>query len=342
MFKILLCFLFISCAKTSYLIEQGIGQLALEWNGRSNKKVLADPKVSQADKDKIKTILKAKAFFFKYFDLDETGIYNETTFLESKAVTHLVIASPKNKIEAVKVNFPIMGSFPYLGFFKKSSAQAYAEKMQREGFHTYMREVYAYSTLDQWVFEDNILSSFFVLPEERLVELIFHELVHTVIFVKDDVQFNENYAQFVAQKLVEIYFNYDEIKRRKIKRQKRAGQQLNNLIVSYAKQLDELYQKSSDHGGTLNNFLRNSFKTGIRQKCEQLELKKCWPLKGKWNNARFAALKTYEAKHDKIAQVFAATKLDLKDFFRLILRKYDKFNGRGKFIDKVKPENMMI
>ena len=71
-----------SCAKTSYLVEQGIGQIGLEWNGRSNEKVLSDKNVKAIHKDKIRTILKAKKYFYEYFGYKETDIYDCRYFFQ--------------------------------------------------------------------------------------------------------------------------------------------------------------------------------------------------------------------------------------------------------------------
>ena len=43
-----------SCAKMSYLWEQGTGQLGLLWDGRPNSEVLADPNISDEVKNKIR------------------------------------------------------------------------------------------------------------------------------------------------------------------------------------------------------------------------------------------------------------------------------------------------
>lgn len=330
---LILIFLCCSCAKTSYLIEQGVGQVALEWNGRDNDEVLSDPKVSEGDKNKIKLILKAKKYFYDYFEFESTGIYDETTFLKSDAVTYLVIASKIDKVEAVKVKFPIMGSFPYLGFFNEQSAKEYKLKQDERGFSTFMRKVYAYSTLNQWLFDDNILSSFFRLEDEQLVELIFHELVHTVIFVKNDVPFNENLAQFISQRLLEDYFHYDLIRKEQIQNDKIKNSELLSFIVEKVKELNRLYAHTKNYQQTLDTFLKSNFIPATQAKCSELALIQCWPLKEPWNNARFAALGTYVAKQDRILDLFKGSKKNLKEFFHWIIKKYDKFEGNKKFLD---------
>jgi predicted aminopeptidase len=55
----------------------------------------------------------------------------------------------------------------------------------------------AHSTLG-W-FADPLLSSFITWPEPNLAELLFHELAHGVVWVPDDVAFNEAFATFVGR-----------------------------------------------------------------------------------------------------------------------------------------------
>ncbi|MAZ47263.1 MAG: hypothetical protein CME65_01790 [Halobacteriovoraceae bacterium] len=329
----LFCFcLIFSCAKTSYLIEQGIGQVGLEWKAQNNDRVLMDPQVSEEHKEKIRLIEKAKEYFYKYFDVEPTGIYDETTFLDSDAVTYLVIVSPKDKVEAVKVSFPIVGSFPYLGFFKKTSAETYRNKKEKQGFSTYMRKVYAYSTLNQWIFDDNILSSFFQLKDRQLVELIFHELVHTHIFISNDVSFNESFAEVISKNLARKYYEDDEKKTAQLKLNQKKSREILELIVLKTSELNEMYRGVKDHEAALSEFLENDFRPAMKSKCRELDLTHCWPLKESWNNARFAAFSTYSAKQNRIESLFVKSNKSLKEFFHWIQKKYGSFEGDGKFL----------
>ncbi|MBT5093001.1 MAG: hypothetical protein HOM21_02085, partial [Halobacteriovoraceae bacterium] len=196
-FLLIVAFLSSGCAKFSYLVEQGIGQLKLQSRSKKNSEILKDPTVEESIKDKIKLITKYKEYFYRYWGKPSTGIYSKTTILKGEAVTHLVIVSPADKIEALEECFPLVGCFPYLGFFKKASAKEYASKKSAEGFVTYTRPVYAYSTLGK--LEDRILSSFFQYKDSELAELIFHELFHTIFFIKDEVELNENLANYFGQ-----------------------------------------------------------------------------------------------------------------------------------------------
>ena len=55
----------------------------------------------------------------------------------------------------------------------------------------------AYSTLGY--FDDPVLSTFIRYREAELARLIFHELAHQVVYVKDDTAFNESFAVAVEE-----------------------------------------------------------------------------------------------------------------------------------------------
>jgi predicted aminopeptidase len=341
--KIALLFLIItsmsSCAKLSYMVEQGMGQISLEFQGEDNADVLADPKIENEFKRKIKLIEKAKDYFFTILGLPKSQIYGETTFLDQDAVTYLVIHSPKNKIKAVETYIPFAGTFPYLGFFSLASAKEYRDDLVKENYHTYLRPVYAYSTLNHPMipFHDNILSSFFHYKDDDLVNLVFHELVHTVLFIDNETQFNENLAQFVADGLMKEYLtqnnNYLDDKKKK----SYVNTVLTKEIVNLGKELELKYENNKENPETvLASFLKDKFMPTLSQKCEDLLIERCWPILGTWNNARFAATFTYEKKRDVLEQIYAKRFKTIKEFLLYIIKIEDDFNGDTSFIKYLK------
>jgi len=319
----------ISCSKMTYVFKQASGQIDLETRGRLNEDVLNDKEISSNHKKKIKDILKYKKFFYDYFETEATSIYNATTFLDDEAVTYLVVASPKDKIKALEHSFPIVGTFPYLGFFAKSDALEYAQELKEEGYDIYVRNVYAYSTLNQLFFKDNILSSFFMLDEEELAQLIFHELFHTIFFIPDEVELNENMAQFFARELVEIYFEStpSRIKELQVQRSKNKA-----LFTEMSKLVKDLAQRYKDaktgYEEIKTEFLEKVFLPQMQSLCQSIQVNPCWPLKKKWNNASFVALMTYESSQTKIERYFVQKGLSPLKFYHYLLKKHKKFTKK--------------
>lgn len=327
-------FLLVSCARTNYLLDQGIGQFKLLLQGRHNQKVLADPQVPEKDKAKIRLIEEYKSYFYRYWNREAGPIYSKTTFLEQKAVSYLVIASPFNEIKAREECFLLVGCFPYLGFFKKGKAHEYAQTLQKKGFETYIRPVYAYSTLGY--FNDRILSSFFHYSDHDLAELVFHELFHTIFFIKGEVDLNENLANYVAEEMALEYFKFDHNQRRKRKNFLTKQKKLSWEVVALAKKLAEEYKKNPPANlqqaqQLRKEFFARSFNPTIKKLCRELKLSSCFPLKRKWNNASLAAFLTYEDKNDKISELRKRLKLKIRPFFQYIEKKYKEYrSGKRK------------
>jgi predicted aminopeptidase len=85
----------------------------------------------------------------------------------------------------------------YRGYYSQGAARGEAALQRLQGMDVSVAGVEAYSTLG-W-FNDPILSSMLHWGDERLATLIFHELAHQRLYVKDDTQFNESFATFVEQ-----------------------------------------------------------------------------------------------------------------------------------------------
>lgn len=327
-------FLFSSCAKIAYLAEQGHGQFSLLTNSRLNSEVLKDKTIDENHKRKIRLIEKYKSHFYKFYEKESTDIYSKTTFLENEAVTYLVIASAFNEVRAKKECFPIMGCFPYLGFYKKQSARIHASNLEQKDYVTYTRPVYAYSTLGY--FTDNILSSFFKYDDYALGELTFHELFHTIFFIKNEVELNENLANYFGKEMAIGYFELDEIAKAKLVKKRSDNKKITKEIVKFANDLDSKYKELVPKNKKiakeiLIDYKVNTFIPRVLELCLELKIskKKCFAAKQNWNNASLAAYKTYENKALKIEQLHKKLGLSLKDYYFYIERMYKKFEDEG-------------
>lgn len=332
---LILTLVFSSCAKMGYLFEQGRGQISLLTSAKENEEILADPKISPEIKEKIQKIGEYKSFFYRFYQKDPSKIYDKTTILENEAVSYLVISSPWQKIEAKKECFPFMGCFPYLGFYSLNSAKEYAKKMQDQDYVTYIRPVYAYSTLGY--FTDTILSSFFFFDEYELSELIFHELFHTIFFIKDEVSLNESLANYFGKEMAIEFFKLDEQHKMAVNSKREFQKVMGLKIVSLAHELQKIYSeknpKSKEEADTLrHDFMNQRFKGEIRQLCDSNDKKEdeCRVLKREWNNASFAAYMTYEGDSEEIANLRKKLGLSLPAFLDYIQVKYKEFQKTQK------------
>ena len=104
-----------------------------------------------------------------------------------------VTGSAPLAFEPVVFWFPVVGSFPYLGFFDRDQARAHASGLRRQGKDVWVRTAGAYSTLG-W-FEDPILPHMLDWDEYSLAGTLLHELAHATLWVPGSVQFNESFCQ---------------------------------------------------------------------------------------------------------------------------------------------------
>ncbi len=318
------------------MTEQGLGWAKVQYSARKNEDFLADPTIPENLKRKVLLVGEYKKFFYNYFGKKPTDIYTKTTMLSGKAVSYLVIASEHKKIEAREHEFPFLGSFPYLGFYKKESARDFAQKLNKDqNLVTYIRPVYAYSTLGY--FEDRILSSFFHYDDVELAELVFHELFHTIFFIKDEVDLNENMANLYGRELIMEYFRdrselheYMDLEKKKI--------QISNRIVQLIGILQDEFKKlggflTDDKADELTQrFIAEVFSPDIKNMCKKLALAddEC-EVKEEWNQAAFAAFLTYEEEQDFLQKLKDHHKLDLRQFLKWLKSEYKKFKRQNKF-----------
>jgi predicted aminopeptidase len=323
------------CAKVGYVVEQGWGQLGLQWKGVKNAKLLADPEVPTEIKEKIEQIEQARAHFFEFWQAPPTSIYRKTTLLDRQAVSYLVISSPYDRITPHRECFWFVGCFPYLGFFNEKSARKYQARMEARDFVTIRRPVYAYSSLGR--FEDRILSSFFHFSDFDLIELVFHELYHTLFFVKDEVDLNENLANFIGREMAYSYFEMSPEERLNRQRSDERQGALRRHMVMLTGELNERYKSLGELSReqaelTLQSFLEETFYPQMSKLCEELELsrKDCFPLHRRWNNASLAAYLTYESRGSEIEALYERFGRNLRELQLYIEQKYEEYQKLKK------------
>jgi predicted aminopeptidase len=187
----------------AYGFGQAKGQLRILWKAKPLDHYLNDPHFPDSLKQKILLSQEIKNFANNGLGLKGEKNYNTMFDQQGKPVLWVVTAAQRFQLEAVQWEFPILGSFSYKGFFEHDCAVKEAEKLKEQDFDVNIGEVNAWSTLG-W-FRDPLLSSLLLRSEGHLADVIIHELTHTTVFVKNDVQFNENLATFVGHKGAEMF-----------------------------------------------------------------------------------------------------------------------------------------
>jgi len=175
------------------------GQLRVVYGAVPIEDYLKDADVSDEDKAKIKLVYEIRDFSFNELGLDFSENYTTIFDQQDEPSMWVVSACDPFSFTPRTWKFPIIGSFPYKGFFNKEKAIAEAKKIkEEESLDVRVRTAGGWSTLG-W-FNDPILSNMLKRSEGDLASLLIHELTHGTLFVKDSVSFNENLASFIGDK----------------------------------------------------------------------------------------------------------------------------------------------
>jgi predicted aminopeptidase len=181
------------CETLAYYGQAASGQLALMASARPLEQAEADPEL----KDRLRLAGGIRAFASRELGLPDNGSYRSYADLGRPYAVWNVVAAPEFSLEPVQSCFPFAGCVSYRGYFDKAAAERYAETLRAAGNDVVVYGVPAYSTLG-W-FDDPLLSTFIDYADADLARLIFHELAHQLLYVKDDTTFNESFAVTVER-----------------------------------------------------------------------------------------------------------------------------------------------
>jgi predicted aminopeptidase len=336
--SLILCFFCVGCGHTgqkiTYLVEQGQGQLKLLLGAREVSEVFNSPFLTPEEKTKIQKIQLYKIFFQEYWDMERSGHYTRYTKLANDAVSFVLVVTPYNSLDPIKHSFPFFGDFPYLGFYEKKNAMKFSKNYPEDQYYSYIRPVYAYSTLGH--FPDPILSSFFHFNERELMELIFHELFHTLWFIGGDVNLSENIAQFFGRKMVDEYLTVNERQKelQHYKQEEASYHELEVILIRFAKGWESelkknppLSKKEADQ--RLEDYFKRNFYHQLQAWCKTEGHEYCEVAERKWNNAMLASFVTYEEWLDLLDERYQAFKKagqgGLKDFYKWLKLRYEDY-----------------
>jgi predicted aminopeptidase len=250
-----------------YGISQGYGQLRIVWNARPVTEVLEDNTFPDSLKPKIKLVQEIRQFAFDSLGLDYNENYTSIYDQHGKPILWVVTGSEPYQLKAKEWTFPFLGTFTYKGFFKYEKAVKAEEELGREGWDTEVDEVSGWSTLG-W-FKDPILSNMLRRAPGSLSNLIIHELTHGTLYVKNNVQFNENLASFVgdkgALKFLSFKYGVDSKEYKEYIQGRTFNKEFSRRVLIFADRLDSLYTKIRNDAPEIRKQLKQAYLRGITQ-----------------------------------------------------------------------------
>ncbi len=291
------------CETLSYYGQAAGGQLALVAKARSVEAVLADAAIPAALKERLRVAIGIRDFASRELKLPDNRAYRSYAALGRPYVVWNVVAAPEFSLQPVQSCFPIVGCVAYRGYYAKEAAEKHAAGMRAAGNDVIVYGVPAYSTLG-W-FDDPLLSTFIGYADVELARLMFHELAHQVVYVKDDSTFNESFAVVVEHEGLRRFL----VGSGRTAEQPRGQGQFTALVASTRAKLEALYRT------------RLAPEAMRERKRAELEALRPWlaTLRGfegaEPNNAFLASYATYTELVPMFERLLAESKGDLPAFY---------------------------
>jgi predicted aminopeptidase len=196
-----------------------------------------------------------RRFAMEELGLAESKNYTKYVEIDRSYLAAVVSASAKDSFTPHEWWFPVVGSVPYKGFFDPEDAKKERAKLEKKDLDVWIRGVDAFSTLG-W-FEDPLYSYMRNYPPERLANLVIHELLHATIFIKGQVQFNEELAEFVGSEGARLYmesrYGIESEEYRRMQNAETDSAAFIDFIQELIAELDAVYRSGAGRETLLEN-----------------------------------------------------------------------------------------
>jgi predicted aminopeptidase len=187
-----------SCGSMRYYSQAALGGAGVLVKRQSIERLLEVGRtevLSAATRERLRLTQEIRDFASNELGLPENRSYRSFADLGRPFAVWNVVAAPELGLEPKTWCYLFAGCAAYRGYFDERVARRYGDRLAGQGFDVRVGGVAAYSTLG-W-FADPVLNTFLDYADANLAALIFHELAHQVVYVKDDSAFNESFATAV-------------------------------------------------------------------------------------------------------------------------------------------------
>jgi predicted aminopeptidase len=283
---------------------------------------IADPATPADLRARLERVQKIRDFASQTLALPDNGSYRSYADIGRPYAVWNVFAAPEFSVVARQSCFPVAGCVSYRGYYAQADAERYAGEARARGDDVYVGGVPAYSTLG-W-FDDPVLSTFIRYPDGELARLLFHELAHQVVYVKDDTVFNESFAVAVEREGVRRWLaqHGDEAHRRAYDAPQARKAQFVALVLRYRDRLAALY------GEPLSDAEKRAAKARViaEMETEYAALKTSWGGFAGYDrffakpvgNAHFASVAAYTQLVPDFEALLASAGNDLPRFYAAV------------------------
>jgi len=307
-------FLTTGCASLDYYSQSIRGQFELVQKRQKINVLLAQKEIPVTLRKKLKTVLELRNFSINQLNLPNNDSYLSYVDLERKYVIWNIFATEEFSLTPITWCYLVVGCLDYRGYFAESEARLEANNLREQDYDIYLGGVSAYSTLG-W-FDDPVLNTMMQWSDIRLATVMFHELAHQQLYIKNDTEFNEAYAETVATIGVNMWLqqNVDKNQAKNFMLAQEREKQFISLIMKYKEMLNDVYQSEESI-----KFMRQSKKDLFqRMSDEYILLSRDWENNhyANWfateiNNAKLTAIVTYKRLVPALIEIYEKMDRDL-------------------------------
>lgn len=191
------------CGSLGYYAGLAGGQRALLQAREPIERIVADGQRDAELRRRLRLVQDARRWAVQQLQLPDNRSYTTYADLGRPYVVWNVFATPELSLAPLQNCFLLVGCMAYRGYHRHEDAQRRGAELRRQGYDVHLGGVPAYSTLN-W-FADPVLNTMMRWSDEVLIGMIFHELTHQLLYIRNDTAFNESYAEFVEEEGLRQY-----------------------------------------------------------------------------------------------------------------------------------------
>lgn len=300
-----------------YYLQAASGQWEVLRKREPLQEVIQSPGTAPELAAKLHLLSEARDFSIAALGLPDNRSYRSYSDLQRDYVVWNVFAAPEFSLAAKQWCFPVAGCVSYRGYFSKEAALKESARLADDGYDVAVGGVAAYSTLGK--FNDPILSTMMHWDDVDLAAVLFHELAHQVVYVKDDSSFNESFATAVEEIGVKRWLDSrgeaeamaDYVTRRELQ------QSLLRLVAAARVVLDSVYTADiEDADKRIQKRERlKSLALDVAAELQRSGRDDAGWLSGDLNNARLISMNLYEGRLPFFRALYASCDMELPCFY---------------------------
>lgn len=310
------------CSNLGYYTQAVGGHLDVLRATRPIHELVRDPATDPELRKKLEEASAIRQFASRELALPDNASYRAYADVGRPYVVWNVFAAPEFSVEPEKWCMVFAGCVNYRGYYSRDDAERFASELRQQGFDTYVGGVPAYSTLG--FFDDPVLNTFLHFGDVEVARLIFHELAHQLLYVRDDSAFNESFATTVENEGIRRWLarSPNQERRRAFALHQQRKAQFLAFVDAWRDKLGALYAVNRP----AEEQRRAKAQATAEMKRAYAQLKASWggyPGYDKWfeqdlNNAKIASLTLYTQLVPAFEALLAREGHDLPGFYRRV------------------------